>query len=204
VADSDHDAESGQAEDLPPLALADDDPPAAIAVQELRSIDSPERTVVAEFHRLWSGREPVRPSRKELETARALLREHGPAELRALVALAVKRMKTSWPAAKTFGSVAAYLPEAFGELVRQRRRQECEAEALEKRQRELAEADHLDEERARFEAAWRPVWETLDPEQRAAIRRLVVEGSPYLHRAPRLLEALCLDELARRRAGAPA
>jgi hypothetical protein len=60
-------------------------------------------------------------------------------------------------------------------------------------------------EREGFEAAWRPAWDALPEAGREEIRRAVVAGKPYLSRTPRLVEDLCLDELARRRgdAGTP-
>jgi hypothetical protein len=52
------------------------------------------------------------------------------------------------------------------------------------------------------EAAWRPVWDGLAAAEREEILRVVVVEKPYLEGKPRLTEALCLDEWARRRGDA--
>jgi len=192
---------AGNGADLPALAFVDDDPVSSVEVEELRTIKPPEWTVVAEFYRLWSGRELARPTRKELETARGLLVQHSPAKLKALIALAVKRMKTKWPEAKTFGSVVAYLAEAAEEYDRDQKRLEHDRNDQHRRQRERDLADQQGEEQARFETDWRPAWEALDAIERESIRQTVLGQSLYLLRAPRILESLCLEELARRRGG---
>ncbi len=64
--------------------------------------------------------------------------------------------------------------------------------------------EHEDErrkqaERERLEIAWRHAWAALQEADREAIRQAATGGKPCLARTPKLVEALCLDELARRR-----
>ena len=103
-----------------------------------------------------------------------------------------------WPDAKTFGGVVRYLDEAAAEYDREQGRLEAERQ-------EQAAAGSEREERsvsrrnASGSRPWQPVWDDLPAAEREEIRRSVVAGRPYLVKAPRLVEGLCLDELARRR-----
>lgn len=203
AASADADADLSAAVDLPGPVPSDDERPPRVEVEEVHAAHPPEWTLVADFHRQWSGRPPSRPGRKELETARALLRDHGLETLQALIPLAVKRMRTRWPEARTFGGVVAYLPDAAAELERDRQRQEADEAARQHRQRLRDEAGRQDAEQARLAATWGPAWEALAPPQRDAVRRAVLARGPYLAHAPRLLEGLCLEELARQHGEPP-
>jgi hypothetical protein len=171
----------------------------AVEVEELRSLKPPEHQIVAEFYRLWAGQESYRPTRKELLQARALLEQFGPAKLRALMQLVVKRMKVRWPEAKTFGGVEKYVPEIAEEYDRDQKRIERERREQSRRQKQREDEEKQEAHQAEFEAAWLPVWETLDPSEQEEIRRLVVGANPFFERTPRLARSLCLEELARRR-----
>src|SRR5262249_42898877 len=95
----------------------------SVEVEELRTLKPPEWTVVTDFYRLWSGSEGHRPTKKELEQARAMVDQHGLVKARALIQLAVKRMKSKWPDAKTFGGLRKDLGEASeGKHQRRKRR----------------------------------------------------------------------------------
>ena len=49
------------------------------------------------------------------------------------------------------------------------------------------------------EATWRPLWESLPEHEREDLRQSVLDKNPILMRVPRMIESLCLEELARRR-----
>jgi hypothetical protein len=170
-----------------------------VEVEELRTVKPPEWAAVAEFYKLWSGDENPRPTRRELEQARQLVEQYGPSKLRALVALAVKKMKARWPEAKTFGGLNRYLAEAVADYDRDQRRVEQERQEDARRRRERDEQGRQQAQQARFEADWRPAWEALAEPEREEIRRSVLGPNPFLERMPRMVESLCLEELARRR-----
>lgn len=170
----------------------------SVEVEELRTLKPPEWTIVADFYRLWTGSETHRPTRGELELARELLAQHGPAKLKSLIQLAVKRMKTQWPDAKTFGGIRRYLAEAADRYDADQTRIEAERREQSRRQKERAHADQKRHQEDRFDATWRPVWEALPESERDAIRRLVLGQNPFLERMPSIVESFCLQELARR------
>lgn len=172
----------------------------SVEVEELRSLKPPEWTVVADFYRLWAGLDAYRPTRRELEQARALLEQHGPAKTRALIQMVVKRLKARWPDAKTFGSVSKYLAEVAEEYDRDQKRIEQDRRDQLRRQKEREEQERQQARQAEFEAKWRPVWDALPDPDRDAIRRVVVGQNTFFERMPRIVETLCLEELARRRA----
>jgi hypothetical protein len=181
-----------------PLVFEDDDFSSTVEVEELRTLKPPQWTIVVDFYRLWSGRENHRPTKKELEQAGALIDQYGVSKLKALIALAIKRMKVKWPDAKAFGSVIKYLAEAAEEYERDQRRLEHERQEVLGRQQERDEAERQNAHQAQFEATWRPAWEALAEAQREEIRRSITSKNPFLTRAPKMLESFCLEELARR------
>jgi hypothetical protein len=125
-----------------PCALAEEEFPGAVEVEEMRTLKPPQWTIVVDFYRLWSGRENHRPTKKELEQARVLIDQHGASKLKALIQLAVKRMKTTWPDAKTFGGVARYLDEVAEVYDREQRRLEFERQEQARRRRVREEEQH--------------------------------------------------------------
>jgi hypothetical protein len=182
-----------------PCGLAEEEFVGAVEVEEVRNLKTPEWAIVADFYRLWSGREDHRPTKKELGQARELIDRHGQGGARALVQLAVKKLRVRWPEAKTFGGVGRYLDEVAAEYDREQGRLEAERREQARRRREREEQRGQQDDGERAAAAWRGAWDALPTAEREEIRRAVVAGKPYLERAPRLLEGLCLDELARRR-----
>ena len=173
----------------------------SVAVEEVRTLKPPEWTVVVDFHRLWTGQEPRRPTKGELELAE-LLSVHGPVKLKAMIQVAVKRMKVKWPDAKTFGGVRRYLDEAAALYDQDQKRLDAEKKEQTRRQKEREEAERQRARQDRFEATWRPVWDNLPEPERDAIRRSVVGQNPFLERMPSIAESFCLEELARRRGAA--
>jgi hypothetical protein len=171
----------------------------SVEVEELRTLKPPEWTVVTDFYRLWSGSEGHRPTKKELEQARAMVDQHGLVKARALIQLAVKRMKSKWPDAKTFGGLRKYLGEVSEEYDREQRRLEQDRQEQQRRQRERDEGEKQVARQAQFEATWKPVWDGLPGPERDELRQAVVAQNPFLARVPRMVERLCLEELARRR-----
>jgi hypothetical protein len=170
-----------------------------IQVKELRNLQPPEWTIVGDFYRLWEGKEGHRPTRKELEQARQMIEQYGPKKARDVIARVVKRLETHWPDAKTFGAVQKYLPEAAGDYDRDQLRVEREQQEQVRRQREREEREREKAEQERVETAWRPVWEALADAEQEEIRQAVIGERPFLRSVPKLVERMCLAELARRR-----
>lgn len=183
----------------PPLALAssEDDFAEDVEVEELRTPRPPEWLLVGDFYRAWTGQEG-RPTRKEMAQAKELIEEHGSAKAKAIVQIVVKKLKKKWPEAKTFGGVARYLDEAAVEFEAEQRRVDQDRAEQNNRKKGRDEEEQRSEERMRFEAVWRPVWEALSNEQKEQLQRELISAHPYLQRVPRMVEALCLDALARR------
>jgi hypothetical protein len=182
-----------------PLAFMEDRLTDVVEVEELRTLRPPEWLIVTDFYRLWLKQENHRPTKKELVQARELIALHGQTKLKALIQLVVKRMRKKWPDAKTFGSVTRYLDEVVDEYERDQRRIEQERQEQLRRKREREEGDRQRIEQERFEATWRPVWEGLPEHERENLRRGILDKNPFLTRVPRMVESLCLEELARRR-----
>lgn len=164
----------------------------AVEVKELRNLCGPEWKVVAEFHRLWTGTEAARPTRRELAEAAELLSEHGESKVRTLLPLLVEALRKGWPEAKTFSACRRYLPEAFAAYEKGERRKERT-----ERERVGEETDREREERQLAEQArLTSIWEALPESQREDIRRRVLAGQPTaLAKFPVLVERLCLEEL---------
>lgn len=192
-------------QDLVPCGLAEEEFAGAVEVEEMRHVKPPEEALVADFYRAWAGEENHRPTKKELGQAREWIERFGAAKARALVQLAVKRLRKSWPGAKTIGAMDRYFDEVAAEFDREQGRLESERQERARRGREREDERRRQDERERFEAAWRPAWDALSEAGREEIRRAIVAGKHYLSRMPRLVDGLCLDELARRRldTGAP-
>ena len=150
---------------------------------------------MADFYRDYAGDHLHRPSPKELTLAKEVIDAHGVAKGRAIVAAAVRRLKAHWPAAKTFGAVGVYLPEAIADCAKNERlaaRAE-EASAAEQAAREE------ESRRAKDKAALRVRWSALPEEERAAIRSAVLAAQPRrVERFPKIIDRLCLEELFRR------
>jgi hypothetical protein len=167
-----------------------------VSVKELRHVRPPEWAIVADFYRLWTGAANHPATEKELHQARSLVANHGIAKTKTLLPLIVKRLKASWPDAKTFGAIAIYLPEALEDFDRgERHKQQVAAEH--------ADLKKEQEERARQagdQAALKVVWDALPEQDREAIRRSVLAKQPRnITKFPEMLERFCLDEFARRK-----
>lgn len=166
----------------------------ALEVEELRNLKPPEWSLVADFYRLWASQEQHQPTTKELDQARQLLEQYGPAKAKGLIPLVAKKLKHAWPDAKTFGAVSAYAAEAANEFEKQERRAEQEEARQQQERLEQAEAARKAEQRAK----WKLVWETLPESEQDAIRSGVLKQYRLLARTPRALESACLDVLASR------
>lgn len=173
--------------------------PAVIEVKELRNVKPEEWTLVADFYREWKGVEKPRPTDKELLQAREMLREHGPRKARSLLQSAIRRMRAEWPDAKSFAAVGKFLGEATRAHERERRRAERERLEEARRREEREEQARRQADWDRFEADWRPRWLALPEGEREEIRGAVVGPRAYLANTPRIVEGMCLEELARRR-----
>ena len=112
---------------------------------------------------------------------------------KARIPVLVKRMKVEWPDAKTFGAIAAYLPDAISALAKQ-------SHHIEQQKREQKADEDEQQTRtttAQEQAAWKNTWQTLPEDQRERIRQTVLDGQPkILVKFPAIVERLCLKELA--------
>jgi hypothetical protein len=181
-----------------PLSGGEEEFAASVEVEEIRNPRPAEWLLVADFYRVWTGTETRRPTRRELEQARDLIARHGQAKAKAVIQLVVKRLKAKWPDAKAFGAALKYLDDAAREYDGQQRRLEAERREAARAEAERAEQERELAERERFEARWRPVWDGLPEGDREAIRSAVVSSNQFLAKMPKMLDQLCLEELARK------
>jgi hypothetical protein len=181
-----------------PLHLTEDDYTGTLEVKELRNLKPLEWSIVGEFYRLWSGAETHRPTKKELEQARKLVEQHGPKKAKDLIGRVVGKLKSRWPEAKTFGATQKYLPEVAVQYDRDQDRLERERQEQLRRQKEREEREQEQREQERIKSTWRPAWERLPEAEREEIRRGVIGEHPFLRSVPKMVERLCLAELARR------
>ena len=182
-----------------PLSGGEEEFAASVEVEEIRNPRPAEWLLVADFYRLWTGTETHRPTKRELDQARDLIARHGQAKAKAVIHLVVKRLKAKWPDAKAFGATLKYLDDAAREYDGQQRRLEAERRETARAEAERAEQERELAERERFEARWRPAWDGLPEGDREAIRSAVVSSNQFLAKMPRMLDHLCLEELARQR-----
>ena len=174
---------------------AKSDPAESVAIEELRNQRPPEWFLVSDFYRDYAGNLLHRPSPKEMNTARELIKNHGVGKARLIVAAAVKQLKVNWPEAKTFGAVKAYLPEAIAVCTKEDRRSERLAEAESTEQQEQQQRS----QRAEEQVALRAKWAALADSERDEIRESVLIRQPRsLKKFPTLVERLCLEEFERR------
>lgn len=176
----------------------------SIEVTELRNLKPPEWGIVSDFYRLWAGDDSRRPTPKELTQARELITEHGQAKAKALIPLAVARMKLKFPDAKTFGACNRYIPEVAAHYDREQQRDARHKESKARARREQEEAAEHQRAELAFKTTWLPRWQQLDPAEQAAIRQAVVSDKPFLQdkQGSSIFLQLCLKELADRSAAA--
>jgi hypothetical protein len=173
-----------------------------IEVRELRNLKPPEWRLVADFYQAWAPGTKARPTPKELEQARDLIRTHGEVKAKRLIPIVIAKLKTEWPEAKTFGAAVRYLPDACADYERSER---AAKRLQEERLREHREEEQDLQRRAVHQQLlqqWRPAWEALPREEREAIRQRVVARFPHIARLPVILERYCIQELARSRLAA--
>lgn len=181
------------------LPFGDEDFAEAIKVRELRNLKSPEWALVTDFYRLWAGVENYRPTKGELQQAADYIREHGGGRMKTLLPILVKRLRDTWPEAKTFGAVAHYLPDAVSVLDKQERLAESRRQDELREQQERATVARDAQELASLQL----VWDALPQPERQEIRAKVLAQQPRnLEKFPGIIDGFCLRELARRR-GAP-
>ncbi len=161
-------------------------------LHEIQDVRLPEQELVEDFYQLW-GTPMVRPSARDLETARTLLAQYRSDRLARLLPMAIERMQEKWPEAKSFGAVVRFLPEAAAEDEKGQQRHERRKED-EKRQQ--WEQQQQQQKQAREEAL-RALWQSLPPTEQEQIRRAVLQKQPAgLSKHPALLERLCLEQLS--------
>src|SRR5206468_3363997 len=110
----------------------------------------------------------------------ALVRDHGVTKAKAVVGLAVKRMREGWPQAKTFAALGRFVGDALNDFERDQRRAEGQRQELARLQRHREEQEQKRDDARRFEEVWSLAWQGLDEEARQAIRRDVLAGRPFL------------------------
>jgi hypothetical protein len=182
-----------------PLHPLDGEYTGSIEVKEIRNLRPPEWTLVAEFYRLWGGTESYRPTKKELEQAQIIVEQYGPKKAKEIIARAVTTLRKHWPDAKTFGAVQKYLPDAAKQYDQDQLRLEREQQEQARRQREREERERERMEQEQIATIWRPVWERLSEKEQDEIRQSIIGDNVFLRSVPRLVERMCLAELARQR-----
>ena len=185
-----------------PYGLVEDEFAGSVEVEELRNLKPPEWMIVTDFYRLWAGQETHRPTKKELEQAQAMISQYGQGKVKSLIGLVVKKMRKKWPEAKTFGSIRKYVDEAAVDYDREQGRLETERQEQARRKVDRENQQREQVEREQFEATWRSTWEALPEDERESIRQAIICETPFLAKMPRMVEGLCLEELARRK-GSP-
>lgn len=184
------------------LAYMDEDFGGSLEVKELRTLKPPEWGIVADFYRLWQGTADAQPTKKELEQSKEMIDLYGQTKAKEMIRRVVKRLKESWPEAKSFGAIQKFLPQVSTEYDAAERRKEREHQEALQRRREKEQEERRRHEQEQFIAVWQPVWETLPDEQRETIRRSIVDAKPFLAKVPPLVHRLCLAQVAKTQ-GAP-
>jgi hypothetical protein len=157
------------------------------------------QTLAAEFYKLWSPAAPAQPGPRDLEQAEGLIKEHGLEGAQALLACLVQVIRKEWPDCRSLsGAAQKYLPDAQKMLEAQKKREEGRARAEQTRQQTREKAASRQEEERRRRAAW----DALPAEEREAIARVVRERLGDASVPAAFLQRLCLEEAARRGAGA--
>lgn len=176
-------------------APADDFKEEDFVLDRIEDVRLPEWQVVESFHAAW-GHADFRPSRAELDLARDLIARYGLSEVQALVPRLVKRLKIRWTGAKTFNAVVRYLPEVQRELESERSR--AKREQMEEQQRQVSHEAAI--RQAQDRAVVKALWDGLPSSEQEEIRTAALKHQPHsIVKFPRLAEAACLAELARRR-----
>jgi hypothetical protein len=179
-----------------PTAFTPEEFTDAIQLKELRNLKPNEHALVTDFYRLWAGSDTTRPSKKDLDHAAELITGHGLTRAKSFIPLLVKRLRTEWPDAKSFGAAIRYLPDIIKEVDKQERHAKLKQQEREAQQRERDEAQHAADEKAALRARWL----TLSTAEQNDIRQAVLAKQPAsLKKYPVIAESLCLAELARRR-----
>jgi hypothetical protein len=174
---------------------------AALPAPAAKPVDAEESAasaLAAEYYRLWDPAAPTPPGPRDREQAQALLCDHGPEEARALLACLVQVTKKRWPDCRSLsGAVQKYLPEAVRLRQLQQRREAARSAAAEaRRQGREAEQDREADERRLHD-----VWAGLSEEERAAVRRGVLDKLAGTAAPEAFIHRLCLQEVGRRLAG---
>jgi hypothetical protein len=157
----------------------------------LRTPQSEEQELAAEFYRLW-GAESPHVGERDLEQARALIQTHGANAARALLPDLVRVVKQSWPECKSFsGAAAKYGAEAVRVHAERVRAAERADEARARREQERAQTGRQVEEQRQREARW----QALEPAERTRIEQRVLAAHPDLRERPGILKVLCLEEM---------
>jgi len=162
--------------------------PAALPAPDAESL-------AMEFYRQWDPSQPARPGPRDVEQAQVVLAQFDATEARAVVACLVQVTRKGWPDCRSFsGAVQKYLADAV-KLHRQRRRREEE-----RREAEIARLRALEEaaRQQRTEQELNDAWQRLSEEERAEIRRRVMERLGGATAPEAFLHRFCLQELANR------
>ncbi len=182
----------------PALDFDEEEFAGSFEVRELRNQRPPEWQLVSDFYQGWAGEVAHQPSKKELESARELVANHGLKKAKDVLLRAIKKLKTHWPEAKTFGAISKYLPQALGDYDRDQDRIEREQREQLRRKKERDDKRRSEAELADFEARWRPAWDRLPKNEQAKIRDEIIGNRSFLRSVPTIVDRLCLAALARR------
>lgn len=92
--------------------------------------------LVTAWYEAWDGRTGVRPTPREIAQAKRMIEEHGLDRMQRVVPVLVEIMRVSWPDARRWGAVTAYLDDALDELHRRDHAADRRREAEQRRQEE--------------------------------------------------------------------
>jgi hypothetical protein len=153
-----------------------------------------ERSLAAEYYRLWDGTGEARVGSSDLQPARDLLARYE-ADAPAVVAQLCAVVKRRWPECKSFsGAVRKYLAEAEQLVAATQRREEDRQRQMFQAEEERSEVHRERGRRARLEDAW----EDLNDAERFAIEDDVSRRHAGHRDRPAIFKTLCLAELERR------
>jgi hypothetical protein len=153
--------------------------------------------LVTDFYRAWRGIDQYQPTRREQEQAEKIIQQYGLAKAQTMLPMAIARLRSKWPDARTFTALISYMGDVANEHDQQQRREAYRHEQMRLQHETQPRMTKQVAEQKQFEAQWRAQWNQLSELQRQAIRSRLVANNPWLGRIPSLLEFQCLQEIAK-------
>lgn len=170
--------------------VAEDD----FTLQAISATPTPTEEIVQTYHRSF-GHADFRPTKAELKLAEELIVKYELDPLRKALPTVAKRLRKSWPDAKSFVAAARYVDEVMAEMDRRQSRRAAEEVA----QKGAMTESERESARSRERAALLTQWQSLSADEQDLLRKAVLARQPpSLNKYPGLLDRLCLEEMARR------